>query len=346
MREPAEAAEGRRGDEGASRGEAGGPQLRAAPPEHGVDPGRDRGVLDGHPAVALDEHDQDVLAAEAGEQPVAGSGGEAVVGDLAGEGRAARQRGPHVLDLVDRQAGGARGGDRRADDPEGHPDHAQRRRRAERPGAVAGRDPRHAKQRQDRDGEDRDDEHGRGRDDEIRGRRADRVPKRLDADPQVARVVERPERPVERRVEADVEHLDEHEQAQDHSRDHDQHAARRDGQQGGHRDDDEQLERKPRERAEVEVARLVWRDERRPDEQQGQHRDRHGDARAQLRVRGGVPPAPQPPHALAHRRREQRERGGEEGLRERKGQDAGGRKRRGGSGARIHGSSHSPARNR
>ena len=37
VRQPAEAAEGRRGEERAARGEAGGPQLRGAPVEHGVD---------------------------------------------------------------------------------------------------------------------------------------------------------------------------------------------------------------------------------------------------------------------------------------------------------------------
>ena len=87
------------------------------------------------------------------------------------------------------------------------------------------------------------------------------------------------------------------------------------------------------------MARLVWRDEGGPDEQQGEDRDRHGDAGAQRPALGltdvtlrhlfvcGVPAAPQPPRALAHRRREQRERGDEEGLRERQGQDPGGRDR-------------------
>ena len=108
---------------------------------------------------------------------------------------------------------------------------------------------------------------------------------------------------------------------------HGQHAARGGGQQGGHGDDDEQLEREPRERAEREAARLVRRDEGGPDEQQGEHRERHGDAPpAALRARG-VPAAPQPPHALAHRRRERGERGGQERLRERPRQDVGGRDR-------------------
>ena len=42
VRQPAEAPEGRRGEEGAARGEAGRAQLRGAPFEHGVDAGRER----------------------------------------------------------------------------------------------------------------------------------------------------------------------------------------------------------------------------------------------------------------------------------------------------------------
>ena len=40
--------------------------------EHGVDARREGRVLDRDPPVALDEHEQDVLAAQAGQQPVAG----------------------------------------------------------------------------------------------------------------------------------------------------------------------------------------------------------------------------------------------------------------------------------
>src|SRR5829696_4786404 len=101
MREPAEAAEGRRGEEGAARGETGGPQLRGAVIEHCRDPGRKGRPLDGDPAVALDEHEQDVLAPQPRQQPVAGSGAEAVAGELAGERRAIMQAGPHRLYLVD-----------------------------------------------------------------------------------------------------------------------------------------------------------------------------------------------------------------------------------------------------
>ena len=270
MRQPAEAAERRRGEERAARREAGGPQLRGAPVEHGVDPGREGRVLDRDPPVALDEHEQDVLAAQPGQQPVAGRGAEAVVRDRAGERRALLQPGPHRLHLVDGQGGGAHRGDGRAGDPERRPDHAQHRRRPERPAAVAGRDPRHAQQREHRDGEERDDEHGRDRDGEVRARPADRVAQRLDADPQVARVVDGLERPVERGEEADVQDLHDDEDAQHRAGEHGQHAARGGGQQGGQGDDDEELEREPRERAEGQAARLVRRDERGPDEQQGE----------------------------------------------------------------------------
>src|SRR4029078_4506722 len=62
---------------------------------------------------------------------------------------------------------------------------------ARRPAAMAAGAPRHAQQRQNRDREQRDDEDGRHDDDEIRARRPDGVAPRLDADPDVARVVPR-----------------------------------------------------------------------------------------------------------------------------------------------------------
>ena len=67
--------------------------------------------------------------------------------------------------------------------------------------------------------------------------------------PSVARVVDGVERPVEGREEPHVEDLHEHEHAEHRSDDHGQHAARGGGQQDGQGDDDEQLERQPRERA-------------------------------------------------------------------------------------------------
>ena len=192
MREPAEAAEGRRGEERAARGEAGGPQLRGAPVEHGVDAGREGRVLDRDPPVALDEHEQDVLAAQAGQQPVAGRGARS--GRGRSRGRAPRESARAARTACTSSTARAAALEEATGAPttrratQSTPSTAAAR-SAQR--AVAGRDPRHPQQRQDRDGEEREDEDGRGGGDEVRGRRADRVAQRLDADPHVARVVER-----------------------------------------------------------------------------------------------------------------------------------------------------------
>ena len=140
--------------------------------------------------------------------------------------------GPHRAHLVDDQAGGARGGDGRVGDelraehPAEHPDDAERRDGRERPAAVAGRDPGQAKHRQRREDEHGDDEHRRAGDGQVRVRPADRVAQRLDADPGVAPVVDRVERPVEGREEADVEDLHDHQQAEHRPDDPGQEAPR------------------------------------------------------------------------------------------------------------------------
>ena len=151
VRQPAEPAEGRGGEEGAARREASRPQLCGALVEDGVDPRREGRALDRDPPVALDEQQQDVLAAQARQQPVAGSGAEAVAGDLAGEDLLGVQAAAHRLHLADGEGGGARGGDRRAEDAQAHPDDAQDGDGPEHPAAVAGRDAREAQQRQDRE---------------------------------------------------------------------------------------------------------------------------------------------------------------------------------------------------
>ena len=96
------------------------------------------------------------------------------------------------------------------------------------------------------------------------------VAQRLDADPHVRRVGDGVERPVERRDEPHVQDLHDHEQRQHRPRDDGQHAARGGRQQHGQHEDDEQLERQPHERAGVELARLVRRDQGGPDQQQGE----------------------------------------------------------------------------
>ena len=97
-------------------------------------------------------------------------------------------------------------------------------------------------------------------------------------------------------------------------------------------DDDEELEREPRERAEGEAARLVRRDERGPDEQQGEDRERHGDARAQ---RPACAARPRPARRRRHSHHvhspidaaSRASAAARSDLRERPGQDLGGRDR-------------------
>ena len=252
---------------------------------------------------------------------------EAVARDLAGEDVVILQAGPHRLHFVDGEGDGARGGDRRAENAQDHPDDAERRGRPERPAAVACRDPRDAQQRQHGQDEQGDDQHDRDDRDEVRARRADRVAQRLDADPHVAQVVDGAERPVERGEEPDVEHLHEHEHAQQRAHDDGEHAASGDGQQHRQYDDNEELERESRERAGGEPARLV-----RCDAATQTSATARPVSTAATRVRprsvaGTWAAAPQPPGALADRRREQGERDDEERLRDGAGQDPGGRDR-------------------
>ena len=105
-------------------------------------------------AVGLDEHEQDVFAAQCGQQPVGGSACDRVVLDLGGEHAPVVDVRPKRIDLVDDQTGGKRGGDRRVGDelgaerPAERPDSAEPRDRPQRPAAVVGRNPGQPQHRQ------------------------------------------------------------------------------------------------------------------------------------------------------------------------------------------------------
>src|SRR6185437_7892449 len=83
--EPAAAAERRRVEPAAARREAGGGELPGAGVDDGVDPRRERVALEGELPVALDEHEQHVLAAERPEEIVAGRLAVAVLRQLGAE---------------------------------------------------------------------------------------------------------------------------------------------------------------------------------------------------------------------------------------------------------------------
>ena len=210
-----------------ARREPGRPQPRGAGVEHGVDLRRERRVLDRDPPVALDEGDDDVLAAQPGQQVGAGRVAERVVARRPCANACwSCDAGAHLAHLVVGEAGRARRGDRRA-----------RRRPARRATAHSDPDDRRAPRPPGptRPGAGRtsrvsrstasgmQDEHG---DDEqrrprprttIAPGRPTESPSRPTAGAEVAPVDDRVERPVERREEAHVEDLHDGQQAEQHA---------------------------------------------------------------------------------------------------------------------------------
>ena len=250
--------------------------------------------------------------------------------DLVGEDRVVLEAGPHRADLADDQARRARGRDGRGRDelraerPAEQPDDAERCDARERPAAMAGGDPGQAKHCQGREDEHRDAEHRRTDDEQVRLRPPDRVAQRLDADPGVAAVGDRVERPVEGLEEPHVEGLHDDHQTEDRSDDAGQEEPTPGRKNDGQGDEDEALERDPHERVGRETVQLVRHDEGEPHDDKGEDREHDGDAcahpsasraGASVGCRSGtgrgVPVAPQPPDIAAERLGEQGERGGD-----------------------------------
>ena len=78
MGQPADRAERRRGEEGAPGGEPGGLQCAGPRVQDGVDPRREARTLHSDAPVALDEGEDDVLAAQAGQQVIGGDSPEGI----------------------------------------------------------------------------------------------------------------------------------------------------------------------------------------------------------------------------------------------------------------------------
>ena len=187
-------------------------QLRGAAVEHGVDPGREGRALHRDLPVALDEQEQDVLAAQAGQQPVAGRGVEAVLRDLAGEDPLRRR--PDCTACTSWTASAAA-----LVEATGAPTIAQRTQTT--PSTAAARSAQSrwpAATRVTRSSARTGRASSPTRSTTMAAtarfalRSADRVAQRLDADAHVARVVDGVERPVEGREEPHVEDLHDHEQ--------------------------------------------------------------------------------------------------------------------------------------
>ena len=273
--------------------------------------------------------------------------------DVVGEDRVILHACAHRADLVGRQAGGARGGDRRIRDevrperPAEHPDEAERRHGRQCLPAVAGRDPGQSKHRQGREDEDGDAEQRRAGHEQVRLRTTDGVAQGLDADAGVAPVGNRVERPVEGLEEAHVEDLHDDQQAEQRPDDVRQEPSAVGGKHEGQGDHDEAFERHSHERAGRQTTKLVRSDEGDPHHEQGEDREQCREARAHWPARPGVASGdcagnlpvcdlrlptgrgaavdPQPHDVVAERCVQQRESGEQDGLGQSERQDVGSR---------------------
>ena len=178
---------------------------------------------------------------------------------------------------------------------------------------MTGRNPGQLAHGQRRDEESGQTDHDGGCDRKILVPAAERVAHRREADREVAPVLDRVEGAVERDEEAEVEGLDQDQHAEqraDHPR-HEASSTRR--QHEGQADDDESLEREPREGTRGELPRPDREHEREPHDRQGKHREHGGHDRASgpgCGWAGGrlLPVPPQPPDVAAERLGEHGER--------------------------------------
>ena len=264
--------------------------------QRSIDLRRERTALDRLLAVGLHEHEQNVLAAQAGQELVGRRAGDGVVLDLGGEHAPVVDVRPNRVDLVNDQTGGERRGDRRvgnelsAERRAECPHSSEPRDRPQRPAAVLGRNPgqpQHGQRQQDGqyDGAD-----NRADLDQLRLRTTDQGAQRLDPVPELTRVSERVVRPVVEGEHLVIDDLQDDHQSEGQSCDHGHDASRCAGQDEGQRDQDEQLEREPQEPGQLQILRLVRSDEGRPHEDSGEDREHDGDAltRAPMSVRGSV----------------------------------------------------------
>jgi hypothetical protein len=237
-------------------------------------------MLDGGAPVALDEDEDDVLAAQCGQQLVAWDVAVGVDSGLRGERLPPQQAGAYLPRVVVGKARRAAGGDRHvrddlgaehgAGDPGGREPHD----RAGRGGPAPGHEPGQAQHRQrheneHRDGENCGDDHGADR-----AGPADRGREELLGAVQQDPVEHRVERAGEDREESHVEDLHDGQQTQSHPgerRDHPPRPRRQDEQEG-HAEDS--LDRDARERTRCEATDLVRRDECGKHQEAGQRGDR------------------------------------------------------------------------
>ena len=218
MGHPAAAARHRGRQPAAARAVPGGGEPGRPGVEQRVDHRRVPRVLDGAAAVALDEGQHHVLAAQPGQQLVGRGAAERVVRRLRGEHALVAQARGHLAGLLVGERGRAAGGDRhggdelRAEGEAGHPGHRQDGDGPGRGGPVPAGDPGDPQHGQRRRDDHDDDQHDGGdrRTDRARGaeRALDELPGVAEQDPVEHRVEGAPEHG----QEAHVEHLEDRQQ--------------------------------------------------------------------------------------------------------------------------------------
>ena len=299
--QPAEAAEGRRGEEAAARRE---PSL-LQPPVPGIERRLDYGGVERGASVALHEDQEHVPAPQAGQQVVVRGVAERVmlerphelllvaevVTDLRGEpSRGGRGDLSYRLRPGAGQSGDHRDRGQDGDDPDRRP-------------PVSRHEPGQAQRRQRQQDEQGHAEQS-GSDEDCEGAyAADRVAEQAQRGAGVRRVVDRVEGAVEGEVEASVEQPQQRQQAESETADQ-REDPRRSRWQHHNQDAQEQaLERDPEEGGRRQVADVVRHEQRSPDQEQRQ-RGSHGGTSAGP----ASGQAPQPPNLTPERLGQQPQR--------------------------------------
>ena len=251
-------------------------EATAAVVEQGVDLRRELRVLNRVATVALDEGEDNVLAAEAGEQVIGRGVAEGVDRGFRRELLVVEQTRAYAERLVvgedrrvrgrDRHAGHDLGAEHRADQPHGyeHGDGAGGDGPA--PDHDAGQPPnRQRHENHQGDDEQRDRDHCGDRPDA-----GERVGEQVHEGTDLAPVENRVERPGEYGGETEVEKGEDGQHAEDHAGERRQHPPRPRREQDQDRDTDHALHREAHERARREACDLVRSDERDEHEHAGQ----------------------------------------------------------------------------
>ena len=284
MGQPAQPAEGGRGEERAARVEAGRRELPVAVGEDPVDAWREAGPLHGRPAVALHEDQQHVLALQPAQQLVTRHGAHRVAlrgaantcssWIRAGTLATCPSAYDDVLAVASPVPERASSSQTTTSTPTAR---SVPRRCPLGPAAqLQQREGDQGQQAHDDDGED-DQDHGA---EHVAERVVDQTHRRAG----VAPVHDHVEGPAQRLPERDVEDLQDREHTEEHADHHEHDGAGAPGEQHADGDQHDQLQRKPGEGRDVHGLEPVGQGQRRPHQHERQHQPDPPDRRPHRRA--------------------------------------------------------------